>query len=1347
MERRSMERNIIENIEKTLTGDKAAFAEIIEAYLGMVYGVALNITGNYTESEDIAQESFLYAFHKLGDLSDPARFGSWLYSIVRRTAFKMLHQRHGLPMTNMEDLLEEKARHDAETPAEIYARKEIANILWDEVAQLPSKTREAIFLYYVEDYSVKRIADFLGISEGAVKMRLKFGRDKLRENLADKLEIEIKRHKPSEKTRNAIIAALPLATGSSLLSTSPKKLPPTGKGSTGILNNTFNLISREHLLYLKNSWGKLIFIGIMVAVSIIFYLSEKERGNISIKEAPLGQSSFENVDKEKHESASPEKEEMIIPDKKDSQPVFLIKGKMINKETQKPVPGMKLYLSRDTENLGNRATDEKGEFEFLNLPEAWYDLTFEPQESLFSDHYMLPEMERIRINILGQNFTDILIPIHGSTYIAGIVIDDLGKPVSGALVYLIGFQRFKSEFEPIHEITTNPDGRFKFTRLIPGGYFSYRNMIVCDAPGYGKKVSEGVPIPSFKKPVENLVIQLSPGEGGVISGRALNLEGKPLKSIVILAENKSHLIYKKAESTDADGRFIFKNIPPGSIVISDPLKRGRPLDIALKENEKVENMKMILDVPLLEGIISGILVDEEENPVKGAMIYAFPVNQNPVHVSLTGDEGRFEILHMKNSQTVDLRYEWPGKGGRHLTNARNITVSAKDMVIKKAEGMDNTGIRKNDGMRICGRVGSQNTGKPLVHFLIQRCVSGFINENPTKDGKPTAFYTPNGEFEMFMEMQQVRGLKEGPLLLGARVEGYVEKWEQPEKSEEKNLYEVEFLLGDREIEESPKSVNVIVRGKVIDVKGEPVFGVEISATCEEKKTWSGKDGSFSLEFKWNSKFYPGIFAIHPDYAESMMPLPVRNENVKNDLLFENYIIHLNRGGIIAGIVTDRKGQQMADDRVMIEHENRPGPTYETMTNYDGYYRFDRVPPGKYRVSIRIPYEESRVALVEEGEITEINFGFLGSTLYGKISENDRPYSFARLALNNYPELQKDWFSGRSRRDDLNIVITTDQTGFYKFQGLPPGTLYMKIFEGERILASWPVDIPKDGEIEKNYHFLTGSITGKVVESENLNPVGNVEVCLFEKSLLDFATANPYIYDSFSRKVRSDSRGNFEFDKVLEGNYILHVFTPSLGEAFATVDVKAGESIKDIILKFRNLGSISIETIDAETGKNLHLWGKVYFVQGEKQVIPKFSQEPTPITIADINIGDYAVYAVLFDGNEKKFYVSEWQQNIKIESGKEAHVFLRMIKSERIEILVEDSDGNPFRAFRCFITDERGSWGHYVNIHDNLIQVNLPAGRFKLVISKEDKILYQDDIEVTSSPDRNPLEFTVFIPRK
>ncbi len=67
-------------------GDREAFGQIVERYQALVCSLAYSACGNLSRSEDLAQETFVTAWQKLGDLREPAKLRAWLCGIVRNLA-------------------------------------------------------------------------------------------------------------------------------------------------------------------------------------------------------------------------------------------------------------------------------------------------------------------------------------------------------------------------------------------------------------------------------------------------------------------------------------------------------------------------------------------------------------------------------------------------------------------------------------------------------------------------------------------------------------------------------------------------------------------------------------------------------------------------------------------------------------------------------------------------------------------------------------------------------------------------------------------------------------------------------------------------------------------------------------------------------------------------------------------------------------------------------------------------------------------------------------------------------------------------------------------------------------
>jgi len=187
------------------SGNKAAFAELIERYHPMVRRMALGVLGHADLAEEITQEAFLAAYLSLGQLREPERFPAWLYSIVLNAARACLKERQQHPLS-LEHLMggmqcDLLPFSDALVdPQEVAEEHELHRLLLAAVQALTPKERAATLLFYYQQLSLQEIAAILGISVTAVKSRLFQARQHLRAQLLPLYEELLPLPPPSERT-------------------------------------------------------------------------------------------------------------------------------------------------------------------------------------------------------------------------------------------------------------------------------------------------------------------------------------------------------------------------------------------------------------------------------------------------------------------------------------------------------------------------------------------------------------------------------------------------------------------------------------------------------------------------------------------------------------------------------------------------------------------------------------------------------------------------------------------------------------------------------------------------------------------------------------------------------------------------------------------------------------------------------------------------------------------------------------------------------------------------------------------------------------------------------------------
>jgi RNA polymerase sigma-70 factor (ECF subfamily) len=170
-------------------GDTRAFEKLVSRYEARVLAVAQRITNNREDAEDAAQESFHKAFLHLDSFQEKARFSTWLTRIAMNEALMMLRRRRGslevLPERDDDGVnaASEAFVDQRPTPEESCWRRERRELLTAAINRLRPTIRRTMMLRDIEERSVEETARILGTSISAVKARLFYGRQRLRQTV------------------------------------------------------------------------------------------------------------------------------------------------------------------------------------------------------------------------------------------------------------------------------------------------------------------------------------------------------------------------------------------------------------------------------------------------------------------------------------------------------------------------------------------------------------------------------------------------------------------------------------------------------------------------------------------------------------------------------------------------------------------------------------------------------------------------------------------------------------------------------------------------------------------------------------------------------------------------------------------------------------------------------------------------------------------------------------------------------------------------------------------------------------------------------------------------------------
>ncbi len=219
--------NDAELVAASLDGNREAFRRIVERYQTLISSLAYCATGNVSQSEDLAQETFVTAWKKLADLREPAKLRPWLCGITRFLISKEFQRQGREPVHAAESLeADEWVSPEPLPPDQVISDEEKA-ILWRSLERIPEIYREPLVLFYREHQSIEAVAQDLELSEDAVKQRLSRGRKLLQEQFLAFVAGALKQTAPDKTFTLGVIAALPL------LATTAKAATATAAATKG----------------------------------------------------------------------------------------------------------------------------------------------------------------------------------------------------------------------------------------------------------------------------------------------------------------------------------------------------------------------------------------------------------------------------------------------------------------------------------------------------------------------------------------------------------------------------------------------------------------------------------------------------------------------------------------------------------------------------------------------------------------------------------------------------------------------------------------------------------------------------------------------------------------------------------------------------------------------------------------------------------------------------------------------------------------------------------------------------------------------------------------------------------
>ena len=174
------EKQLISRLKK---GDVQALKELMEVYQDFVYTLSLQIVKSNTAAEELTQDVFIKVFKKIDSFAERSKFSTWLYTITYHSCLNFLNKKQivfSISEFENDNTLEENdhlTNYANETVEDFrFEENEKQKILWSAIDKLPMQQGIIITLHYLQQFSVREIAEMMSAPVNTIKTHLFRGR-------------------------------------------------------------------------------------------------------------------------------------------------------------------------------------------------------------------------------------------------------------------------------------------------------------------------------------------------------------------------------------------------------------------------------------------------------------------------------------------------------------------------------------------------------------------------------------------------------------------------------------------------------------------------------------------------------------------------------------------------------------------------------------------------------------------------------------------------------------------------------------------------------------------------------------------------------------------------------------------------------------------------------------------------------------------------------------------------------------------------------------------------------------------------------------------------------------------
>ena len=169
-------------VDRARDGDRAAFGELVALHQQEVYTLAVRLVRDRDAASDVAQDAFIRAWRAMPKFRGDAKFSTWIHRITVNTAWTHRTKQNRVRLDPLDSLVSEPQAMTLD-PVRAGESVSIGPKIEAAMSALSYSIRSVVVLKDIYDWSHSEIAEHLGISVTAAKVRLHRGRKDLRSRL------------------------------------------------------------------------------------------------------------------------------------------------------------------------------------------------------------------------------------------------------------------------------------------------------------------------------------------------------------------------------------------------------------------------------------------------------------------------------------------------------------------------------------------------------------------------------------------------------------------------------------------------------------------------------------------------------------------------------------------------------------------------------------------------------------------------------------------------------------------------------------------------------------------------------------------------------------------------------------------------------------------------------------------------------------------------------------------------------------------------------------------------------------------------------------------------------------